>query len=242
MQLTKNVFLVGSGEIGLSNEYDCHVYLVNGDNDALLIDAGVGIDSEKIKENVQKYVPWEKVSRVICTHSHADHSGGATFFQKEGKEVWLSEEEYNWMNDQRDEVEWALRLAKNAGGYPEDYVFTYFEPDHVMNETEMISCGALRLQPIYVRGHSPGMYCFLMKTDEGNVLFASDFVFIHGDIGLLNAPGSDLASYREDIKKLSGLHVDALFSGHRLFLLQNGQAHIQKAIEQLNKVIVPSTF
>lgn len=242
MQLTENVYLVGSGEIGLSNEYDCHVYLIVSDSDAILIDAGVGIDSEKIKENVKKHVPWEKVSRVICTHSHADHSGGAAFFQREGKEVWMSEEEYDWMIHKQDEVELALRLAKNAGGYPEDYVFTYFKPDHLMNENEMISCGSLELQPIYVRGHSPGMYCFLMKTDEMNVLFASDFVFINGDIGLLNAPGSDLASYREDIEKISDLNVDALFSGHRLFLLQNGQAHIQKAIEQLNKVFVPSTF
>ncbi|MEI3607232.1 MBL fold metallo-hydrolase [Pseudogracilibacillus sp. SE30717A] len=242
MKLTENIYLVGSGEIGLSNNYDCHVYLVDGGSDAILIDAGVGIEPEKIKANVEKYVPWDKVSRVLCTHSHADHSGGSEYFQKEGKEVWLSKEEYDWMSNSKAEVEEALRLAINAGGYPEGYVFSYFKPDHVMNEDELITCGDLKLRPIHVRGHSPGMYCFYMEADDGNVLFASDFVFINGDIGLLNAPGSDLASYREDIGKLKDLLVDAMFSGHRLFLLKNGQAHIQKAIEQLDKVFMPSTF
>lgn len=73
------------------------------------------------------------------------------------------------------------------------------------------------------------MYCFYMEADDGNV-FASDFVFINGDIGLLNAPGSNLASYREDIGKLKNLQVDAMFSGHRLFLLKDGQAHIKRLL------------
>src|SRR5699024_7778938 len=148
--------------------------------------------------NVEKYVPWDKVSRVLCTHSHADHSGGSEFFQKEGKAVWLSEEEFKWMNDKKDEVEEALRLAKNAGSYPQGYEFNYFKPDHLMKENDVIKCGSLLLHPIHVRGHSPGMYCFYMKNEDGNVLFASDFVFINGDIGLLNSPGSDLKGYRED--------------------------------------------
>ncbi|MGE7545856.1 MBL fold metallo-hydrolase [Sporosarcina newyorkensis] len=242
MKLTDNVYLVGSGEIGLTNQYDCHVYLIDGGSDAVLIDAGVGIESEKIRKNVEKYVPWNKVTRVICTHSHADHSGGSKFFQSEGKEVWLSKEEYNWMTTCNEEVEEALRLAISSGGYPEGYEFSYFEPDYLMSEDDIIKCGDVELIPIHVRGHSPGMYCFYMKTKEKNTLFASDFVFNNGDLGLLNAPGSDLACYRKDIGKLSGLEVNALFSGHRLFLLENGQAHIQKAIDQLSKVFMPTTF
>lgn len=242
MKLTENVYLVGSGEIGLTNDYDCHVYLIDGGSDAVLIDAGVGIETEKIKANVEKYISWDKVSRILCTHSHADHSGGSIFFQGEGKEVWMSQEEYDWMSNQKGEVEEALRLAINAGGYPEGYKFSYFEPDYLMKETETITCGSLQLQPIHVRGHSPGMYCFYIKTENENVLFASDFVFINGDIGLLNSPGSDLESYREDIGKLKKLKVDAMFSGHRLFLLKNAQAHIQKAIDQLDKVFIPTTF
>lgn len=242
MQLTQNVYLVGSGEIGLSNPYDCHVYLVDGGSDAVLIDAGVGIEPELIKRNVQKFVDWHKVSRILCTHSHADHSGGSEFFQNDGKEVWISEIEADWMLNCKDDVEQALRLAKNAEAYPEDYEFKYFKPDYVLTEHENIHCGSLTIQPILVRGHSPGMFCFYIQDEDKNILFSGDSVFINGHIGLLNAPGSELHKYREDIGKLSELNVDALFPGHRLFLLKNGQAHIQKAVDQLSKVFVPTTF
>ncbi|AQQ55614.1 MBL fold metallo-hydrolase [Planococcus lenghuensis] len=242
MQLTNNIYLVGSGEIGLSNPYDCHVYLVDGGDDAVLIDAGVGIESDTIKKNVERFISWDKVSRVLCTHSHADHSGGAKFFQKAGKEVWVSEQENFWMQEKQEEVELALRLAKNANAYPEDYEFKYFKPDSLIKENEEIKCGSIKIKPILVRGHSPGMFCYYIQNAESNVLFSGDAVFVNGDIGLLNAPGSGLKEYREDIGKLQGLNVDALFAGHRLFVLKNGQQHIQTAIDQLNKVFTPTTF
>lgn len=242
MQLTENVYLIGSGEIGLSNAYDCHIYLVDGGDDAVIIDAGVGIEPEQLKQNVEKVMDWSKVSRVICTHSHADHGGGSEFFQREGKEVWLSQVENEWMYDKKDEVELALELALNAGAYPEGYQFNYFQPDYLMKEEELVSCGSLTLRPFHVRGHSPGMFCFYMEASDKNVLFSGDTVFANGAIGLLNAPGSSLKEFREDIVKLKNLKTDALFPGHRLFVLSNGQDHVQMGIDQLNKVFTPKTF
>lgn len=242
MQLTEHVYLVGSGEVGISNDYDCHVYLVVKDDDAVLIDAGVGLESELIKRNVEKYVSWEQVSRVLCTHSHADHSGGSLFFQEEGKEVWMSDVEYDWMTNKRDEVEEALRLAKNAGSYPKDYTFRYFTPDHLIKDGETITCGQFAIQAITVKGHSPGMTCFYMETDDRNILFSGDTVFIHGQVGLLNCPGSELQGFREDIRKISSLNVDALFPGHQLFVVKNGAAHIKQAANNLDQVFVPKTF
>lgn len=98
------------------------------------------------------------------------------------------------------------------------------------------------ITPILLKGHSPGLLCYFLKTAEKNVLFTSDQVFINGAIGLLNCPGSELNDYRKDIGKLADLQVDAIFPGHRLFVLSNGQEHIDKAIESLSKVFVPTTF
>lgn len=242
MQLTENVYLIGSGEIGLSNTYDCHVYLIDGGDDAVIIDAGVGIEPERLKENVEKIMDWNKVSRVICTHSHADHSGGSKFFQSEGKEVWFPDVENKWMQEKKDEVELALKLALNAKAYPEGYKFKYFQPDYLIKEDELIKCGTLTLQPIHLRGHSPGMFCFYMEAPDKNVLFSADSVFINGAIGLLNSPGSSLKEFREDIVKLKHLKTDALLPGHHLFVLSNGQAHVQMGIDQLSKVFTPRTF
>lgn len=218
------------------------MYLIDGGNDAIMIDCGVGIEPERLKQNVEKVMEWSKVSRVICTHSHADHAGGSTYFQQEGKEVWLSEVEYEWMQHKIDEVELALQLAINSGGYPEGYRFNYFEPDYLMKEEDRIKCGSLVLQPIHVKGHSPGMFCFYMEGSDKNILFSGDTVFVNGEIGLLNAPGSNLEGFREDLGKLKDLKTDALFPGHRLFVVSNGQHHVQMGIDQLSKVFTPRTF
>ncbi len=54
MKIIGNVYLVGSGRIGLSHSFDCNVYLIDGENELALIDAGVGIESEKIFANIKE--------------------------------------------------------------------------------------------------------------------------------------------------------------------------------------------
>ena len=56
MRLTEDIYLVGSAEFGLSNAYDCHVYLLDGGEEATLIDCGVGYDTGQIIRNIEKYI------------------------------------------------------------------------------------------------------------------------------------------------------------------------------------------
>lgn len=242
MRILPDVYLVGSGEIGLSDSYDCHVYLVDGGDDAVLIEAGCGIDSARLAANLAQHIDIDKLSRVLLTHIHADHAGGAQYFQRLGKTVLVSSVEADLLRNSRDRIAEALQLAKNAGAYPADYEYRFFTPDGVIQDGQTIRVGAHRLTPILTRGHSPGLLCFYLQTDHSNILFSSDQVFINGSIGLLNAPGSSLEEYRCDIGKLSGLAVDALLPGHRLFVLTGGQDHIDRAVDALSRVFVPPTF
>ena len=242
MRLLPDIYLVGSGEIGLSNPYDCHVYLIDGGDDAVLIDAGVGIDTPRLVANIAEHIDIDRLSRVLVTHVHADHCGGATYFQSLGKEVLVSTVEADLLEHARDDITEALRLAKNAQAYPADYEYRFFRPDAVIAEDAVLHVGSYEIVPIRMGGHSPGLLCFYVRTEGHNVLFSADQVFVNGAIGLLNAPGSDLHDYRRDIGKLSDLAVDALLPGHRLFVLRNGQDHIDRAIESLSRVFVPPTF
>lgn len=192
MKLLQDIYLVGSGEIGLSNRYDCHVYLVDGGDDAVLIDCGVGIDNDRIIANIQEHVDFKKVSRVLITHTHADHSGGAADLQKLGKKVLVSRPEAEMLAHNKEDIEEAFRLAKNAEAYPEDYEYIFFKPDGIIEDREKIRVGKYVITPILLKGHSPGLLCYFLKTAEKNVLFTSDQVFINGAIGLLNCPGSEL--------------------------------------------------
>jgi len=55
MRITKDIYLVGSGNFGISNMTDCNVYLVGSEESYALIDAGGGLQTEKILENIGKH-------------------------------------------------------------------------------------------------------------------------------------------------------------------------------------------
>lgn len=243
MELFKDIYLVGSGEFGLSDPYDCHVYLIDGGEDAVLIDCGAGRDPHRILENAARYVPAGRLSRLLLTHVHADHSGGVAFFRQQGVNICAPAGEMAVLREKPEEVLEAFRLAKNAGAYPEDYEFPFFsDPDGSLEDGDEIIVGRYTLTAIHVAGHSEGLLCYLLDAGGKRVLFSSDYLFVNGLIGLLNCPGSELGAYRRDIARLTGLRVDALLPGHRMLALANGQQHIDQAAENLSKVFVPPTF
>jgi glyoxylase-like metal-dependent hydrolase (beta-lactamase superfamily II) len=53
LRLSRHVWLIGSGQVGLSNPMDCHVYLVGGSDAFYLVDAGVGIEPEHLLANLR---------------------------------------------------------------------------------------------------------------------------------------------------------------------------------------------
>lgn len=56
MKLMDSVYMVGSGTAGFSmtNAFDCTVYLVDGKDELALIDAGVGVQPERIIKQIER--------------------------------------------------------------------------------------------------------------------------------------------------------------------------------------------
>jgi glyoxylase-like metal-dependent hydrolase (beta-lactamase superfamily II) len=77
--------LVGGGNAGfnLSAPLDCHVYLLDGGDDLVLVDSGSGIEGtvDAILANIERDgVEPARFSRLLLTHYHADHAGAAAEF------------------------------------------------------------------------------------------------------------------------------------------------------------------
>jgi glyoxylase-like metal-dependent hydrolase (beta-lactamase superfamily II) len=55
MRLTERIHLVASGDggFGLTDPFDCHVYAVDGGDEAALIDSGIGAATEDILRNLE---------------------------------------------------------------------------------------------------------------------------------------------------------------------------------------------
>ena len=86
MKLTDRVFLVGSGKCGFSitNDFDCHTYLIDGGSELALIDTGAGLQTERILAHVEAdgFDP-TRIGHLLLTHAHADHAGGASALRKQ---------------------------------------------------------------------------------------------------------------------------------------------------------------
>ncbi len=224
MRLTPRLYLVGSGEVGLSDPNDCHVYLLDGGGEYALIDAGCG--TERSVAGILATIEREgldpaRLRTVILTHCHFDHAAGASIFRERfGCRVIAPAGERAFIEGGRNGVRPSV-------------------VDRAVDDGDTIEVGALTLTAHCVPSHSEATTAYRVDTPEGRLLFAGDIVFANGVIGLINHPGSDLANYRAYIGRLGGLGIDALLPGHLVFTLGNGQRHIDVAIRRLTEGFVP---
>jgi glyoxylase-like metal-dependent hydrolase (beta-lactamase superfamily II) len=245
MKITGEVYAVGSGRhgLGISNEYDCNVFLIDGGDELALIDAGCGYDVEPIVANIRSagFEP-TRVSRLLLTHAHADHCGAsAALRERLALDVALSSREAEFL-EQGDEAAISLDRARAEGIYPADFRLVPCSVDRRLSHGDEICCGRLVLRAVEVGGHSAGSVCYLLTGGERLCLFSGDTVFLLGRISLLNCEGSSLEGYRRDIKRLADLGVEALLPGHGGFCLGGGQSHIDEAIDTLRSVWPPSNY
>jgi glyoxylase-like metal-dependent hydrolase (beta-lactamase superfamily II) len=243
MQLTPQVHLVGSGRLGfeLSNDFDCHVFLLDGGSEAALIDAGVGLEVEQILENIRATGLAKKVTKLILTHAHSDHMGGAGQLRAAlDAQVYAPAEAAPWIRA-ADEKAVSLELAKRAGYYPEDYRLQGSEVDVELREGDAVRVGELELRVLDTPGHCRG-HCSYVCEGERKLFFGGDLVFFNGAVILQNIPDCSIQDYAASVEKLEGLGVNALLCGHMTLPLRNGQKHIDLALQAFRGLMVPKNL
>ncbi len=244
MRVAESIYLVGSLQFGLSGRWDCHVYLIKGPEGLILIDSGAGGDAaEQIARNIEREgFHLRDVCALLLTHNHFDHSCGAAQLRAlTGCRVYLSEVSKDLLERGTD-AEVGLDLAKALSIYPSDFQYRHCPVDHAVRDGEIIEVAGLQVEAIAVSGHSPDSICYLIELDGRRNLFVGDVLFYGGLLGLINFPGSGMEGYRRDLPKLAGLQVEGLFPGHQLFTLRDGQRHIDAALEQCRRGILPRSI
>ncbi|MGQ9600462.1 MAG: MBL fold metallo-hydrolase, partial [Anaerolineae bacterium] len=156
MRLLERLYLVGSGSWGLNltDDLDCHVYLLDGGSEAALIDAGGGRNIDLILKNIEDDgIPLHRVRTLLLTHGHADHAAGAAGLREAlGLQVCAAQE---LMESLAVGDGWGISLgqAKAAGLYPADFVFRPCHVDVELKDGQTIPVGDCTLKVIETPGH-----------------------------------------------------------------------------------------
>lgn len=243
MRLCDRVYLVGSGSNGfdLTDPYDCHVYLIDGGRELALIDIGAGMGAAGIIENVRRdgFDP-ARVRHLILTHGHGDHAGGAAHMRKLlGEPAIYASGAIAESLRRGDERALSLDVAKQAGIYPLDYHLEPCPVDHELEEGATVEVGSLRLTILDTPGHSDGHVSLLLEDGGQTMLFAGDVIFFGGKILLQNIRDCRLDALITSLRKLRQLAISALFPGHLTLSLKDGQRHIERANQVLDRLLIP---
>jgi glyoxylase-like metal-dependent hydrolase (beta-lactamase superfamily II) len=139
-----------------------------------------------------------------------------------------------------DERGTSVDVAKEAGIYPADYQLEPCPVEWDLGDGERVAVGDLFLECIYTPGHASGHLSYLLDHGGRRSLFAGDVVFHGGGVLLQNLYDCSLAQLAVSLRRLRGLDIDALLPGHLAFSVNNGQRHIERANEALDRLLIPN--
>ena len=186
------------------NPYQENTYLIFDDSkEAVVIDPGNYEAYEN--ESISKFIDENKLQlkKIILTHCHIDHCLGNKYLnEKYGAELLIP-------FDERD-------LYKNVENIATLFGFanySHLDENEYLKEKDKIEFGNIKLDVLFLPGHSPGHLAFYFKND--NVCFSGDVLF-YNSIGRTDLPGGDHNALINSIKnKLFLLNPDTIiYSGH----------------------------
>ncbi|MCP1662553.1 MAG: MBL fold metallo-hydrolase [Methanocalculus sp. MSAO_Arc1] len=181
-------------------------FLIYGET-ITLIDTGVAGCSTDIFESIRASgrAPKE-ISRIILTHSHPDHMGGAWAIQRAtGCTIAAHAAELEWIEDPE-----LQNRERPVPGF-ESLISGAVTIDALLSDGEVLVLdenldGMTDLTVIHTPGHSPGSISLFME--ETGILFSGDALPVPGAAPVYDDPGASVESIGR-LKEVEG--VNALF-------------------------------
>tara|TARA_B100000131_G_C18099413_1_gene605366 strand:- start:1381 stop:2019 length:639 start_codon:yes stop_codon:yes gene_type:complete len=186
------------------NPYQENTYLIFDDSkEAVVVDPGNYEAYEN--ELISNFIDENKLQlkKIILTHCHIDHCLGNKYLnEKYGAELLIPFDE----SDLYKNVENIATLFGFAN-------YSHLDENKYLKEKDKIEFGNIKLDVLFLPGHSPGHLAFYYKND--NVCFSGDVLF-YNSIGRTDLPGGDHDTLINSIKnKLFLLNPNTIiYPGH----------------------------
>ncbi len=187
---------------------NCNSYLIDSGK-KILIDPGHKHLFPLVQKGLDSLnISLDMIDVVVATHGHPDHLEAVSLFKSPTK-FTMHQREYEYIVDL-------------AGDY-----YKIPEPDFYLRQGDL-TIGDEQFEVIEAPGHTPGSICLYWGARKA--LFTGDVVFQQG-IGRADLPGGNGSHLKESIRKIMGLDVEHLLTGH------GGMMSGKKAVQENFHVI-----
>ncbi|WP_396268373.1 MBL fold metallo-hydrolase [Ideonella sp.] len=176
-----------------------------GSDEVTVLDPGPDdADTSAHLQAVMAAVGPRRVTRIVVTHTHKDHSPAAQALKA------LT----------------GAPLVGMAALHPE-WQDTGFQPDQAVAEGEVLTLGAhTHLQAVHTPGHAANHLCWLLQEEA--TLFTGDHI-MQGSTVVINPPDGDMAAYFRSLERLLAMELRWFAPGHG-FLMAEPHAEVRKLL------------
>ena len=175
-----------------------------GENEVAVIDPGPNDPAHLAA--IENAVAGQKISHIIVTHSHVDHSPiAAVLSSKTGAPIYG----FGPANAARSELMEKLATSGNLGG--SEGIDPDFTPDLIVRDGESITGNGWELEAVHTPGHLSNHLCFAWLGNAS--LFSVDHVMGWAST-LVSPPDGDLTAFMASLKKLQSRPEHIYYAGH----------------------------
>mgnify|MGYP001424087992 FL=1 len=194
-----------------------------GRKELLIIDPGP--NSEAHLRNIMEVIPkYTKVTHILITHSHLDHSGLAPKLSKilNAPTLAFGTALAGLSNDMKSICKMGL-TSENFG------IDTEFVPDHFLEDEEKISSLEWEVVAHHTPGHLSNHICY-QYLDK---LFTGDHI-MEWSTSVISPPEGDVSQFINSCEKIYNLHCEKFYPGHGI-PVENPSERIAELIEHRKK-------
>jgi hydroxyacylglutathione hydrolase len=216
---------------------DSHMYVVGKpeSDDFSLVDCGLmEMGAYKLEGLESCGIPFDKVKRIIMTHTHLDHIGCLPEILKAipEAEVWVHKDEADYLERGDARIVWGNQMfesmIRSQYNIPKDLFM--IKVHRKLEGGEKLALGGIEFEVIHMPGHSAGSIGLF--NNEHRLLMSGDTIYADGAIGRYDLVSANPANLKRSLELIAGLDLNILLPCHNRIVKSGAGPMVENTVRQ----------